>query len=331
MLNLKIPLMAWFCLSCLSPIVHGYEVDDSYTVTSAYAKYHKQYPHIRLVDVQPAGKIRFDRVYANINGRELHADLFHPTLEQGQQPLATIVMIHGGGWNSGNKSLFYPLASAMAQRGYLAVTVEYRLAPEAQYPAGLRDINAAIVWLKQQSVSLNINPDKLVLLGGSSGGHMAALLANSADEPLFHADKSITVSTQVKAAIDIDGVLDVSQGDGLKHEDKNGNANSAMGKWLGGNFAQQTERWKAVSTALRINQTSPPLLFLSSGQMRFAAGHELVFAKLSQLGIAHEMVNFAPAPHSFWLFHPWFNRVVDKVDQFILENVVQIQAPIQSQ
>ncbi|MDN4501038.1 alpha/beta hydrolase [Alteromonadaceae bacterium BrNp21-10] len=325
-------IWSWFNSSVLLLLaLHGsvgaYEVNDRYTVSSAYLKYQKDYPQISLVDVQPSGKIQFDRVYANIDGRELHADLFHPTLEEGQQPLATIVMIHGGGWNSGNKAHFFPLASAMAQRGYLAVTVEYRLAPAAQYPAGLQDVNAAIVWLKQQADTLNINPNKFVLVGGSSGGHMAALLANSAEEPLFHAG-NMDMSTQVQAVIDLDGVLDVSQGDGLKHEDKNGDANSAMGKWLGGNFAQQTERWQAVSTALRINENSPPFLFLSSGHMRFAAGHDLVFEKLTNLGIVHKMASFAPAPHTFWLFHPWFNQVVEKVDQFIQQNVVQVGASI---
>jgi acetyl esterase len=314
-------LLAWVFLSlCTAKLAIAYEIDDSYTVSSALKKYQPQYPNIQPVSVHFKGKVEFDRLYHQLGKRELHLDLFHPP--QGHKPKATIVMVHGGGWRAGDKSLFYPMASTLAEKGYLAVPIEYRRSLEAKYPSGLQDIQAALFWLTQHAQQLGIDPEKMVIMGGSSGGHMATLIGNRFSEKLFwhsHQEYGVPVS----AIIDLDGVLDVSQGLGLQREDKNGRVDSMLAQWLDGNFASQTDRWKAVSTALHIHPKSPPLLVIRGKQPRFTAGYPLAFKKLKQFGIDHQLVSLRDAPHSFWLFHPWFEQVVEQTDQFIIKNVVQ--------
>ncbi|WP_416308162.1 alpha/beta hydrolase fold domain-containing protein [Neptunicella sp. SCSIO 80796] len=294
---------------------HAFEVDSSYTLASSFQKYHQQYPQLAIADLRLADRVRveLDREYANIEGRTLHLDLFVP---HNRPPKATVILIHGGGWRSGNKSHFFPLAGALANRGYLTVTVEYRLSVEAPYPAGLIDINRAIVWLKNHAENYQIDVSKMALMGGSSGGHMAALLANTADLQLYRPPE-ISGDTQVQAVIDMDGILDLTSDLGLKYEDKNGRKDTAMGLWLEGNYASQTARWQQVSPAYYITGNSPPMLFISSGQARFAEGHDKVFAQLDKLGIKHQFHNFNNAPHTFWLFHPWFDQVVEKTDDFL--------------
>jgi len=308
-------LLGWLVGLLILCQAHAYEVDDSYTVASAFAKYHKKYPHISIADMQLNDDIgiQLDRVYATINGRELHLDLFVP---QNAQPKATVILIHGGGWRSGNKSHLFPLAAALAKRDYLAITVEYRLSIEALYPAGLEDVNRAILWLKKHAKDYQIDSRKVALLGGSSGGHMAALLANTSHLQWFK-PKTINGDTDVQAVIDLDGIMDITSELGLKYEDKNGQTDSALALWLGGNYASQTERWKQASPVEYISANSPPMLFIGSGQTRFAEGRKKAFAQLDKWQIYHQSYDFDNSPHSFWLFHPWFNQVVEKVDSFL--------------
>lgn len=307
-----------FCwLSALLLCSHGYayEVDDSYTVASAFAKYHQKYPHISIADMRLSNNVRveLDRSYASINGRDLHLDLFVP---EDNQPKATVIMIHGGGWRSGNKSHFFPLAAALAKRGYVAVTVEYRLSIEASYPAGLMDVNKAILWLKEHADEYQLDLQKMALLGASSGGQMAALLANTSELKLFQ-PQGTKANTQVQAVIDMDGILDLTSELALQYEDKQGRTDTAMARWLGGNYANQTRRWQQASPVEYISANSPPMLFIGSGQPRFAEGRKNVFAQLDKWQIDHQAYDFDHTPHSFWLFHPWFNQVVEKVDRFL--------------
>ncbi len=88
-------------------------------------------------------------------------------------------MIHGGGWRSGFKEMEKPMALFLASKGFIAVTVEYRLSGEAKYPASILDIQKAIRWLVVHSKEYNINTKQIVLYGCSSGGQIAALLGTN--------------------------------------------------------------------------------------------------------------------------------------------------------
>lgn len=207
-----------------------------------------------------------------------------------------------------------PLALALASKGFVSATLEYRLSPEALYPAALLDINHAVLWMKQQSKVLNFDPDKLILLGGSSGGHLAALFAYSAEHQAFAKDYP---DNTVQAVIDLDGVLNVASGEGLTAEDKHGNANSSLARWLGGNFAAQTAKWQAISVPQYITAQSPPMLFIASKQTRFRAGYAEVAEQLRTQDSASHLVVFDDAPHSFWLFEPWFSPTLAHIEQFL--------------
>jgi len=84
-------------------------------------------------------------------------------------------MIHGGGWKSGSKEMQIPLAQQISARGYVTVCVEYRLSPEALYPAAVHDIKAAIRFLRAHAEEYGIDPGKIAVSGCSAGGHLAAL------------------------------------------------------------------------------------------------------------------------------------------------------------
>ena len=284
-------------------------VDDGYTISQRFDGYKDKYAGIAWPEVsfQAGQRVLFDQRYKKDGDRELHADVFLPVTANGQG----IVLVHGGGWRSGDKSHFYALANRLAQRGYTVILPEFRLSAEARYPQGLIDVNDAILWAKANARDFGFA--KLALGGASSGGQMAALLAYTADTDLFKRPGS---DTAVNAVIDLDGVLDFTDPEALKFENARGDA-SAAGLWLGGSWEKAGDTWAEASAAGHVSAKSPPTLVISSGLMRFTVGRQKVEAALDRFGIAHDYLEFANAPHDVWLFDPWQGQIVDKMDAFL--------------
>lgn len=90
----------------------------------------------------------------------------------------TVLQIHGGGFLFGTAELGDPRNRAMAKSvGCAVASVDYRLAPETQYPGGLEDCYAALVWLKDHASQLGLDPERIAIRGESAGGNLAAALA----------------------------------------------------------------------------------------------------------------------------------------------------------
>lgn len=106
--------------------------------------------------------------------RPLQLDLYTPQLD-GLRP--AVVLLHGGHWRLGTRQEMGPIAVALARRGYVAITVTYRLAPMARFPAQLQDSEQAIRWLDQNAARLHVDSARIGAWGFSAGGHLAALMA----------------------------------------------------------------------------------------------------------------------------------------------------------
>jgi pectinesterase len=257
-------------------------------------------------------QVLFDRLYKKIGARELHADVFLPSPGCGNRQ--AILLIHGGGWRSGNKSNFYALANQLAQRGYAVVMPEFRLSPEAPYPAGLIDVNDAIVWAKQHAEEFGFDKTKLAIGGESSGGQMASLLAYTARFDGFKSAPGL--DTRVSALIDIDGVLDFTTPLALQFENAAG-ANSAAGMWIGGAYETAGTKWQEASAASHVDGTSPPTLIIAGEAPRFTAGHERVQQVLDRNHIANAYIKYDRMPHAFWLFEPYVSKIATAIDAFL--------------
>jgi acetyl esterase len=290
-------------------------IDDSYTASRRYDAYKEQYPAISLpvLSFQSGQRIEFDRRYKSIGDRELHVDVFLPPAGK-HRARQGLVLVHGGGWRAGNKSEFYPMAALLAQRGYAVFLPEYRLSPEAPYPAGLVDVNDAIVWVKAHAAAYGIDPGRIALGGGSSGGQMAALLAYASNKASFKTNA--TDDTRVNALVDLDGVLNFISPLALQYENAAGDGSMAA-LWLGGSMEHATDNWREASAAAYVGAQSPPTLVIGSGALRFTAGKEEVLATLGQHGIRHKYVELVNVPHTFWLFEPYLSEVTGQVDAFL--------------
>lgn len=108
-------------------------------------------------------------------GESTTFDVFAP--EDGSEPLATVVWIHGGAWISGSKSDVAPYLRILASHGYTAVGLNYSYGPEVEYPVAVTQLNGALEHLVDNAESLRIDPDRIILAGDSAGAQLASQLA----------------------------------------------------------------------------------------------------------------------------------------------------------
>lgn len=125
------------------------------------------------------GKTR--HVYATHGDLKLALDLYRPA--EVHEPLPCVVVIHGGSWHSGDSKQLPALNSYLAARGYVVAAINYRLAPTHRYPAARDDVQAALGYLKGRARVLGLDPEQIVLLGRSAGGHLALLAAYTIRDP----------------------------------------------------------------------------------------------------------------------------------------------------
>jgi acetyl esterase/lipase len=144
-------------------------------------------------------------------GRRAHLDIYRPRGGVANAPV--LIQIHGGGWTIGNKEQQGLLImNRMAARGWVGVSINYRLAPKHRWPAQIIDVKRAIAWVRENIAEFGGNPDYIVLTGGSAGGHLTSLAAltpnESAWQPGFEG-----VDTSVAGAVPFYGVYDFTMDD----------------------------------------------------------------------------------------------------------------------
>ncbi len=118
-----------------------------------------------------------DIVYKTLESTKLKLDIYHQKNITKTTPL--IIFIHGGAWKKGDKHDYWPYLIPYAEKGYITATIQYRLTDVAIYPAQLNDVTSAINWLQDHADDYHIDKNKIVLVGGSAGGHLAMLAAYS--------------------------------------------------------------------------------------------------------------------------------------------------------
>ncbi len=205
------------------------------------------------------------------------------------------------------------MADYLAKHGYVAIPVEYRLSPEAKYPAAVDDLKDAITWILKNGEDYGIDTNKVAILGCSAGAQLAGLvgLTYGTDET------QAPPKNRIAAIVNIDGVMDFTSGEARRYEDDPSRDSTAAGRWFGGRYAKKSALWKEASPVYYANENSPPILFINSSQPRFHAGRDEVIEKLDAFSIYSEIHTLDDTPHSFWLFDPWFEKTGTLVVQFL--------------
>jgi len=295
--------------------------DTSFTTYQTWLKIKGEFPEAQIVRPQLPEEVVVENnvVYATLpdtpfGKRDLHLDLFHPE-KPGKYP--ALILIHGGGWRSGNKTMQHPLAMQIASQGYVTACVEYRLSPEALYPAAVYDIKAAIRYLRFNAAKYKIDPVKVAITGSSAGGQLAALVGMTNDlKKLDGNEGNNAVSSEVQAIIDMDGILDFTDPN-ESGKDSDPAKLSAGAAWFGATFKEAPKKWIEVSPIVYAGKNTPPILFINSSLPRFHAGRDSVIATLNSYGIYSEVHTIINTPHPFWLFNPWFEPTVKYMVDFL--------------
>lgn len=292
---------------------------ESYTAETTYAKLAPTYPFIGIASraVPPSVRAVTDITYVRRGANDLKLDLYLPAAS-GAAPRPAIVFVHGGGWRAGVRANFAPMAIRMAERGYVAASISYRLSPEALYPAAILDAKAAVRWVRAHAGEYGIDPGRIAIAGGSAGGQIAALTGVTNGERRFDPDGG-PVSSDVQAIVNIDGLSDFTSEEARKYEDDPAKRPSSAGAWFGGRYAEKAALWRDASPLYHVKKGAPPMLFIVSAQRRFSLGREEMVERLRALGVPNRVVPVPDTPHSFWLFDPWLAPTVEAADAFLRE------------
>lgn len=284
--------------------------DTSFTVQGTFLKEKKKRPYIEIAAPEmPAGiMLKSGIPYRDIDGRELLLDIFYP--EKANLKMPAVLMVFGGGWKSGDRTQNHAMAVALAKKGYVCVSPDYRLSGEAQYPAAVYDLKAAVRWMRGNAKRYGIDWKNIAVLGCSAGGQLAALLGTTNNNQQFEDKLGYRrYSSTVQAVVDIDGIL------AFRH--KESEEGKVAAEWLGGTYEQQPGIWEAASPLNHAGAHTPPVLFINSSLPRFHAGRTDMIAKLDSFHIYTEIHELPDTPHPFWFFHPWFNDVIKYTDLFL--------------
>jgi acetyl esterase/lipase len=229
---------------------------------------------VTITQVIPVGEITFgfmsvgamaaeskrgDIEYAKVGDRSLKLDLYLPQRDATARRSPLVVWVHGGAWRSGSKENV-PLLRWL-DHGFAIASVEYRLSPEAKFPAQVHDIKAAIRFLRARSNELGLDPERFVIAGGSAGGHLAALVGvSSGIAPLEETTgEQVDMKSDVRAIVsfygasDLQTILQQSTEYGLSVRVP------ALQLFLGGQPSELPAVAKLSSPVTHVDPTDPPL------------------------------------------------------------------------
>ncbi len=189
--------------------------------------------------------------YKNINGKSLQLDVYKR--KDLQTPAPTLIFVHGGSWRSGKRSdyLFYLLD--YAQKGYVTVTVSYRMIKDALFPAAVQDLDCAVRWIRQHADEYGIDADRMALVGGSAGAHLSLLVGYDGDNPAFIGECGPdSISSSVKAIVNLYGPIDLTTDYAI--------GTYQVQDFLGKLYEDDPELYQLASPRFHISAGDPPTL-----------------------------------------------------------------------
>ena len=145
------------------------------------------------------------RGYPNV---AMKMDILQPKSDT-KQP--AIVYVTGGGFINANKDNGIQLRMRLAEAGYVVASIQYRVAPTARFPEPLEDVKASIRYLKAHADQFGIDPEQIGIIGGSAGGYLTAMAATTSGTTTFDKGDNLQVGSDVKAAVDLYGLSDLTR------------------------------------------------------------------------------------------------------------------------
>lgn len=271
---------------------------------------------LRLIDRNPEVpadlEVFSDQVYKRIDSVELALDVYR-LRDQGDERKPTLVFVHGGAWKTGKRSDYLPYLIDYAKKGYVTVTVSYRLSRVAKFPAAVRDVNCAVRWLKIHADEFGVDPDRMVLIGGSAGGHLSMMVGYAGEEELFEPECDTgPVNSEVKAVVNLYGPTD------LTTDEARGRGEPIS--FLGATYEERPELYRQVSPRFYIRPGLPPTLIFH--------GTIDSIVPVSQADSLAQWLADADVPYDYHRLHGWphtmdLSKKVNAYCQFYIDGFLE--------
>jgi acetyl esterase/lipase len=256
-------------------------------------------------------RVENDVVFGKGGSTELKLDLAMPKDGDGSFP--AIVCIHGGGWVSGDRKQLRQTIEALARRGYVAISPDYRLAPRDRFPAQIEDCKAAVRWLRANAEQYHIDTRKIGSVGFSAGAHLACLLGvTGKDDGLEGEGGSAEQSSAVQAVVSFFGPTDLTEAVWDKDvQTKN------LVPLLGGTAAEKAEAYRKASPMTYAGKNAPPFLFLHGTADRLVPIKQSqdLADKLRQAGVSARVVPVEGEGHG-WRGEKLLTTITQMMDFF---------------
>ncbi|MFH5802764.1 alpha/beta hydrolase fold domain-containing protein [Alienimonas sp. DA493] len=264
-------------------------------------------------NLEPAEGVteRLGVTFAERETGPLKLDLYlpGPNAKPGEEP-PLVVLIHGGGWRKGDRGGERNKALWLAERGYAAATIDYRLADTAKFPAAIEDVRSAVQFLRSKAGEYGYDEDRFAAVGSSAGAHLAALLA-AMNPPAEEQEGIDAVSARVQAAVVIAGPTDTESERAIESSRR---PDSNYRLFLGGTYDEVPEQYTAASPAHWATADAPPMLLIGENSLD---SFESLRGKLSNLGVSVDTFVLTGGLHGEWNWEPWFTPTMERIDAFL--------------
>lgn len=292
--------------------------DTSFSVEGSYRHEIARHPNIRIADSTLPASVEMARnvLYRTTPaGKKLLLDIYKPK-RKGKALRPAVLMVHGGGWRSGDRTHNNALARKLAAKGYVCITADYSLSTHELYPAAVYDLKAAVRWIRSKAGIHGIDTTRIAILGFSAGGELAAFIGATNGDPKFEGvNRENKGSSTVQAVVDIDGTLAFIHPESGEGDDSK--STSAATYWFGYPKTERPDLWNEASPLTHVSAKTPPFLFINSSVDRMHAGRDDFIKKLNESGTYSEVRTFPDAPHTFMFFDPWFEPTLTTVSGFL--------------
>lgn len=255
-----------------------------------------------------AAEFHSDVEYAVVDGESLKLDVSVP---DGEGPFPVAILVHGGGWGSGDKSQVHvPPTQPLTDAKITWFSIDYRLAPAHRWPACIDDVRRAIRWVKEHAAEYKGDPERVAIIGYSAGGHLAAFAAVTADD-----------DTKVQAV-----VLFASPTDLVADCERRGGVSPALQALFDRGETIDDEARAVLYEASPINHLRsglPPFLLIhgTTDQSVLHSQSENLMARLEELDVPCELVTVAGAPHDIRTWHAFDTGYEQKMADWLRETL----------
>ena len=252
-------------------------------------------------------KLDEDIAVGRAGDRNLMVDVFRPARPSGLVP--GILFLPGGSWFTANRSNIKDrFGVPLAEKGYVCVVGEYRVASEAPWPAQIQDVKTTIRWMRANSSKWGINPSEIVAAGKSAGGHLALLAAATRGVREFEGNVgNVGVGSEVCAVVGVAPVVDMSWAVGRDD----------LAPVLGKDPTPETIR--SASPLENVKMDNPPTLLIH-GTSDNRVHHSMTISmhqKLEQAGVPVDLHLYAGQDHSFESDPKFTQAIVEAIDLFL--------------